>query len=499
MKNTVQAVKIVTLAIVLSFGLSYVYAWVAPTATAPAGNATAPLNTSGVNQIKTGGLTMDVATSTVFMDGNDLTGSFFLNPNGDSVLKNLLLTDGDVCTGWDPVAHAWTASKKCLSTSSGGSGAGNIFYGSGVDGAYTLDGTQDSVSGLLTKNSSTKYTLLRDGYFTTLTIASGVTLDPNGYRIFCKTLLTGAGIIARNGNNGGDGASGGGGSPGNGGGGGSALNAGYLSAPVGGSSGGRGGRYQRNGIPTLDAIAGTVGISTTNSATGIGGVGAGNGGRGGDDWTYWPSGPWHVVYTGVSGAGGGGGGSATLVDPTVGSIQNTLQAINWRTFPSATSSVAFSGNAGNGGGGGGGSGAPLPSMAWGGAGGGGGGGSGGGGGPILIASKTISGTFSIESRGGNGGNGGRGGDGNSDGNNGSDGAGGGGGGGAGGPGGLVVTVSDDKTGWTGTITTTGGTKGTGGAKGLGAGSSFGQRWQADSYPGSDGTNGAGGTYISITP
>lgn len=56
--------KVVTLAIVLSFGLSYVYAWTAPTATPPTGNVLAPLNTSGTAQIKTGALTTAGLTTT---------------------------------------------------------------------------------------------------------------------------------------------------------------------------------------------------------------------------------------------------------------------------------------------------------------------------------------------------------------------------------------------------------------------------------------------------
>lgn len=47
MKNIIQSLKVIMLATVLSFGLSYVYAWTAPTSTPPAGNVSAPINTGG--------------------------------------------------------------------------------------------------------------------------------------------------------------------------------------------------------------------------------------------------------------------------------------------------------------------------------------------------------------------------------------------------------------------------------------------------------------------
>ena len=57
-KKIISAVKVISLALVLSFGLSYVYAWTAPTVTPPGGNVAAPLNVSSVPQTKAGGLTV---------------------------------------------------------------------------------------------------------------------------------------------------------------------------------------------------------------------------------------------------------------------------------------------------------------------------------------------------------------------------------------------------------------------------------------------------------
>lgn len=53
-----SALKVVTLAVALSFGLSYVYAWTAPSTTPPTGNVSAPINTGADLQSKGGGLTV---------------------------------------------------------------------------------------------------------------------------------------------------------------------------------------------------------------------------------------------------------------------------------------------------------------------------------------------------------------------------------------------------------------------------------------------------------
>lgn len=53
-KQIFSAIKVTLLALVLSFGLSYVYAWTAPTQQPPAGNVSAPINTSLSDQIKAG-------------------------------------------------------------------------------------------------------------------------------------------------------------------------------------------------------------------------------------------------------------------------------------------------------------------------------------------------------------------------------------------------------------------------------------------------------------
>ncbi len=54
-----HTLKITTLAIVLSFGLSFVYAWTAPTQSPPGGNTSAPINVGSADQTKVG----DICTS----------------------------------------------------------------------------------------------------------------------------------------------------------------------------------------------------------------------------------------------------------------------------------------------------------------------------------------------------------------------------------------------------------------------------------------------------
>lgn len=65
--------------------------------------------------------------------------------------------------------------------------AADPIYGAGVDGSVTLDGTT-TVLGMAP--SSNKYTMTSDLYFHNLTINSSVHLQPNGYRIFVKNILT---------------------------------------------------------------------------------------------------------------------------------------------------------------------------------------------------------------------------------------------------------------------------------------------------------------------
>lgn len=65
--------------------------------------------------------------------------------------------------------------------------APDFVYGTGMDGSVTLDG---STTVLSMAPSASVYTMTRDIYFDNLTINSGVRLNPSGYRIFVKNILT---------------------------------------------------------------------------------------------------------------------------------------------------------------------------------------------------------------------------------------------------------------------------------------------------------------------
>jgi len=63
LKQLLSTAKIVLLATVLSFGLSYALAWTSPTATPPGANVSAPINAGNTAQEKTGGLTVGSLTT----------------------------------------------------------------------------------------------------------------------------------------------------------------------------------------------------------------------------------------------------------------------------------------------------------------------------------------------------------------------------------------------------------------------------------------------------
>ncbi len=284
---------------------------------------------------------------------------------------------------------------------------GNYWFGDGSDGAHTTSGNE---------------VLSTDKYYTDLTIATGDTLDPGGYRIFVSGTLTlqGTGKIARNGNNGTNGTNGTA-SAGTAGPGGAALADGYLKGSLAGGAGGDGGTPSNGG--------GVEGVSTAAVSNALGNSGK-SGGAGGDG--------------GGAGGGAGTGGTATAA--------NVKLVANWHLallldVSSTGSTVKFTNSASSAGGGGGGA-----------AGGGGGGGGGGGsaGGIIAIYAKNIviGASAAITANGGNAGGGGTGGTGT---------GGGGGGGGGGGNGGIIILVYNSLTN-SGSITVTAGTAGLGGLK-----------------------------------
>jgi len=251
-------------------------------------------------------------------------------------------------------------------------GNGGMFtFGDGSDGAGVADGTTALAGATL---AASVYTLTRDVYYTDLTVSTGVTIKPSGYRIFGIGTLTlnGTAIISRNGNAGSDGVNDNG-LPNAGGLGGVALANGYLKGSIAGGNGGA-----SVGSPN-PAGAGVAGGNTTNSL-GTNGVYGGSG------------------RTGTNAAGAAGaGGTATA--------SNVKLIANWHLatlldIGSTGSTVKFDNSAASGGGGAG------ANSSFGNGGSGGGGGSAGGIIAIYFRSIIIGASASITTNGGNGGKGG---------------------------------------------------------------------------------------------
>lgn len=284
-----------------------------------------------------------------------------------------------------------------------------IEFGDGSDGAVNMDGT-NTFAGFASKSGNI-YTLTRDVYATDLTIASGVTLRPDGYKVYVADTLSGAGTIEFDGNDGGHGAQGVGGTPPTGG--------------VGGTESGSG------PLKTTAGLAGGQGADRGASAPAV------------------PT-PTAVVGLGTTGRQGGDGGGSGATSPAGGSCSITQKygIIRWLTLSildltTALDLVLLRSQGQSTGGGGGSAAASGDTFKTGGS----GGGSGASGGIVFIVAKIWAGTFTISVRGGDGGDGG-------------DGAfgGAGGGPGSGGNGGISIVIYGRKT-WTGSYVLTGGTAG----------------------------------------
>ncbi len=339
---------------------------------------------------------------------------------GCSVIAQLT---GKISQAWLNLTEAFTFSGavtfNSTSTHSGASiGTISSIYGDGSDGASTLSlGTT---------------TLIRDMYYSSLTIPAGATVTPSGYRIFVKGAFSLTGGVYAVGNNGTVGtvgvtvASGVNGAGGAGGAGGATLNyTGTIATPSSlqaGVSGGTGG----TGYSVGAAINGSSGNSGNNenfAQSSSSGANGGAGGAGGN-----PAGCPAGGAAGVAGTGG--------ISTYIAKISSFFTALN--PVKGATTLGSFAGT-GSGGGGRGGCGSFVGAAN---AGGGGGGGSGGNGGPVQIIAKSviINSPGSINTIGGSGGSGGNGGAATGGGGNTSNGGGGGGGGG-GGSGGWISILT----------------------------------------------------------
>jgi len=374
----------------------------------------------------------------IFPDANtgiqiidDAAGDVFKAEVGGANVGDITIGNATKYVKWDKSAASLIIVADDV-TLNGSSLAFQNIYGDGSDNDLTV---------------SSNTTLTADAYYDNLTINTGITLNPNGYKIFVSGVLTfvGTGKIIANGGDGGNGATITAGAAGT-----RANTEGTL--PESGAAGAGGDGFQASaGVP----YAGAAGQSFERSCN---------------------------VDSAASGAGGNGAGAgaaAGAVGANTETRQNPLSTLNdiYGMMSYSTDTYARLSSAcspGGGGGGGAGNGAGVYGY------GGGGGGGGAPGGIIMVLAKnivTVDGNTYAEANGGDGGDGG-------DGNRSQAGtSAGGGGAGAGGHGGVVFIIYSIKTG-TGTISTTAGTGGTGGAGGddaLGA------------TPGDDGEDGGDGT------
>jgi hypothetical protein len=229
---------------------------------------------------------------------------------------------------------------------------GLAIYGDGSDGTQTFDGST-TILGVVP--SSNIYTLTRDIFLAAGTINNGVTIKPNGFRIFCAGTLTNNGSIIYNGNAA-SGATGG------------AAQAAVVAPTQDGAN--RVGTAGGNGS-TTNGANGTAFASGVRLGGGVGGAaGAGSGGT----------------------AGAGGTGTAPTVND--GGVHHAMPALigSMGSWGSLTQTIKWLGGGSGGGGGGG----DTTNS---------GGGGGSGGGVVYVFARAFAGTGVIQARGGAGANG----------------------------------------------------------------------------------------------
>lgn len=345
------------------------------------------------------------------VDDNSTIAITVLNPGGNEQLQiatNYSATKTEIDQALDGIGASVTAANLTDVTDKKNADALHIhnftlFFGDGSDGDVTI---------------SSPTTLTRDMYYNNLTVNS--TLNTGGFRIYCKTSLTGTGTIQNNGGNGGT-----------------------ASGQTGGAAG-----VAAPGLTVSPGQAGVVGAAAQNAGTSGGtaskvmGVFGSNGG----------------ATTGL-GAPRAGGTPGIIIGTRYNRLKTFLEIYNlFDVLPSFTLLGVSAG-------GGGGAGSAGAGTATGFAG---GGGSGASGGVVWVSVPEITGTLTFRAKGGTGG----------------DGAGGGGilyggGGGAGGSGGIVILFYKSKTGET--IDVSGGAGGAGGVGSINSGSAGNTGLTSNSY------------------
>lgn len=150
-----QAIKVSFLAIILSFGIGYVLAWTAPTAIPPAGNVSAPINTSTTAQTKAGALTVGNITlatggKITFADNTTLS-SAPPQITSFTATSNIVQSGATTTLVWTtknlPVAPATPCTKS-------GSWSGGPVQGSGSDFTSVITGPANTVYTLTCTSAS---------------------------------------------------------------------------------------------------------------------------------------------------------------------------------------------------------------------------------------------------------------------------------------------------------------------------------------------------------
>ncbi|MFA7141681.1 MAG: hypothetical protein WC157_00045 [Candidatus Paceibacterota bacterium] len=174
-----QKTLIFSLSAMLFIALAFiVYSWTEPVEMPS--SYSIPLNTGIEPQGKAGRL--------LITELHDFQNQgYYLNLTGDSIVAGTISAS-------NPTENEHLATKEYVDNNAGGSPAITKYFGSGIDGDVVITGNT---------------TLNKDMEYRNLTINSGATLNPNGWRVFVSGTLTinSGGKISRDGNNG-DNASG---------------------------------------------------------------------------------------------------------------------------------------------------------------------------------------------------------------------------------------------------------------------------------------------------
>jgi len=193
-KHLIQTLKTLLTAIILSFGISYVYAWTGPTQTPLNGNISAPVNTGSVAQTKSGNVTADRLTTTgrsLYFGSNQR-----LYGNNNSVLT------------WYSNNNTYTQMQfrdrqGDLYGRVYGAGNGNEFGLLDGDSTWSYKAVKDNYTQFLINNSA-KMTILNNGNIGIGKTNPGRKLDVAGDIRASGTVCDNTGCIGSGGGGGGD-------------------------------------------------------------------------------------------------------------------------------------------------------------------------------------------------------------------------------------------------------------------------------------------------------